>query len=308
MTSYFPDYAMLASVARDTLNFTDSTTGTIKVPAVKLYSSKVKFSATVSPAAPFVFTWQGRDSLTSYPDSVTLKIKTNNVLQGNYTVTVTGQGPNGTPVHTRTLAIRVQFVVPVPIQLASFTGTHLGSTRVRLNWRTISEVNNYGFYVMRRQENETSFTEISQLIPGHGTTNEPQHYSWTDSAAMLSRWYYKLRQIDLDGTEHYTEPILVDVTTSVSEENGLREFRLEQNYPNPFNPSTEIKFSVAAQGRTTLSVYNSIGQEVATLFDDFTAAGQYRVQFNGTNLASGVYIYRLASSGYVGTKHMILIK
>ena len=90
MTAYFPDFAMLTRAIRDTLKFTDSTTAVIKVPAVKLYTYGVKFSASVTPAAPFVLTFPNGDSLSTVPDSLILKIKTNNVPEGNYTITVTG--------------------------------------------------------------------------------------------------------------------------------------------------------------------------------------------------------------------------
>lgn len=107
-TAYFPDFAMVTSPASDTTKAIDSVNVKIKVPAVKLYTNSVKFSATISPSAPVTFSFlNGRDSLTSYPDSVTLKVRLNNVPNGNYTVTITGKGPNGTPVHRRTLALTV---------------------------------------------------------------------------------------------------------------------------------------------------------------------------------------------------------
>ena len=164
MTAYFPDYAMLASAARDTLKFTDSTTVTIKVPAVKLYTRSVKFSAAVSPAAPFVFTWQGRDSLTSYPDSVVLKIKTNNVVEGNYVVTVTGQGPNGTPVHRRTIPIRVQFI-PNAVRVTQPNGGEIwvqGQTK-QIKWAKTGDVSNVR--VEYSTNNGSTWTTVNASVP-----------------------------------------------------------------------------------------------------------------------------------------------
>ena len=86
------------------------------------------------------------------------------------------------------------------------------------------------------------------------------------------------------------------------------EFALSQNYPNPFNPSTQIRFSVSKEEWTTLKVYNLIGQEVATLVQGRVPAGQYRVQFDGGHLASGVYLYRLASGTHTLTNKMVLVK
>jgi photosystem II stability/assembly factor-like uncharacterized protein len=107
MTAYFPDFAMLVSPTIDTVAASDSINAVLKVPAVKLYTHSVKFSATVSPSANFTFNFPQGDSLTSYPDSVRMTIRLNNVPNGLYTVTVTGRGPNGTPVHRRTITVRV---------------------------------------------------------------------------------------------------------------------------------------------------------------------------------------------------------
>jgi photosystem II stability/assembly factor-like uncharacterized protein len=204
----------------------------------------------------------------------------------------------------------------LPIQLASFTGRHLGGTRVRLDWRTLSETNNLGFYVQRRRETDSAFTEISSLIPGYGTTNEPHDYTWTDTNATIARWYYRLKQVDLGGPVHFTEPIVVDVTTSVREQQARYDFRLEQNYPNPFNPTTNIKFQIPRQtdggqandGLISLKVFNMLGQEVTTLVNEVRRAGSYEVTFDASHLASGVYIYKLTAANFSAQKKLILMK
>ena len=86
------------------------------------------------------------------------------------------------------------------------------------------------------------------------------------------------------------------------------EFSLYQNYPNPFNPVTNIRFSLPQEGFTTLKVYNMLGQEVASLMNEDLVAGTYEVQFDGTKLASGTYIYRLTAGNYMETKKFILMK
>ena len=86
-------------------------------------------------------------------------------------------------------------------------------------------------------------------------------------------------------------------------------FQLDQNYPNPFNPSTTISFALRANGRATLKIYNLLGQQVATLLDGEKSAGVYRVNFDASALSSGVYFYRLSTSGGVSdAKKMILMK
>ena len=190
MTAYFPDFAMLTRAIRDTLKFTDSTTVIIKVPAVKLYTRSVKFSATVSPAAPFVLTWQGTDSLTAYPDSVTLKIKTNNVPEGNYTFTVTGQGPDGTPVHRRTIPIRVQYI-PNAVTVLQPNGGEVwiqGQLK-QITWRKAGDVNNVR--VEYTTNNGTLWTTISASVPAATGS-----LSWTVPSTLSTQARVRIAWVD----------------------------------------------------------------------------------------------------------------
>lgn len=178
-----------------------------------------------------------------------------------------------------------------------------------MRWGTLSEINNYGFEVQKAQNSAMNFATIpNSFVPGHGTTHEPPHYAFVDNTTQSGNWYYRLKQMDLDGTIHYTEPVQVNVLTGV-EEIAPKEFALKQNYPNPFNPTTEIKFSVEATGRATLEIYNLLGQKVATLFDDVAEAGQYhRVHVDASSFASGMYIYRLQSGNRSDLKKMLLLR
>ena len=86
------------------------------------------------------------------------------------------------------------------------------------------------------------------------------------------------------------------------------KFALNQNYPNPFNPTTVISYSIAGSANVTLRVYNSLGQQVATLVDGVKSAGSYRVTFDASKLASGVYIYTIKAGEFVASKKMVLIR
>lgn len=88
----------------------------------------------------------------------------------------------------------------------------------------------------------------------------------------------------------------------------LTGFSLSQNYPNPFNPVTNIKFTVPKDGIVKLQVFDVLGNEVSTIWDNFLNAGPYNAGFDGTKLASGVYFYRLTSGEYSETKKMTLVK
>ncbi len=86
------------------------------------------------------------------------------------------------------------------------------------------------------------------------------------------------------------------------------KFDLSQNYPNPFNPSTQIRYSLATASEVTLKIYDILGKEVATLVNETKGAGDYQVQFDGSSLSSGVYIYQLKTASFVESKKMTLVK
>ncbi|MBI5731171.1 MAG: T9SS type A sorting domain-containing protein, partial [Ignavibacteriales bacterium] len=99
------------------------------------------------------------------------------------------------------------------------------------------------------------------------------------------------------------------IPTDVRNENELPlSFELEQNYPNPFNPSTVISWQLAVGSDVTLKVYDTLGKEVATLVDGKMAAGNHKIEFNASKLASGVYIYKLTAGNYNQSRKMVLIK
>jgi len=86
------------------------------------------------------------------------------------------------------------------------------------------------------------------------------------------------------------------------------KFELSQNYPNPFNPVTTIKYVVPESGKIRLAVFNPLGEEVATLVDEFKEAGVHRVNFNASGLNSGVYVYQLSAGNFSQIRKMILVK
>jgi hypothetical protein len=99
-----------------------------------------------------------------------------------------------------------------------------------------------------------------------------------------------------------------DITSVGTVDQLPKSFQLDQNYPNPFNPSTDIRYTIAKAGNVTLKVYNMLGQEVATLVNGYRNANTYTVNFNASNLSSGVYLYELRTGSSVITKKMVLVK
>jgi hypothetical protein len=98
------------------------------------------------------------------------------------------------------------------------------------------------------------------------------------------------------------------ITSIVSDQLYTLSFNLQQNYPNPFNPTTTINYSIAKEGHVKLTVYNAIGSQVAVIVEEYKPAGNYSIQFNGSNLASGIYLYRLEIGSYNAAKKLILLK
>ena len=188
--------------------------------------------------------------------------------------------------------------VYVPVELTSFTAS-VQSAVVSLNWTTATETNNQGFEVQRKAK-DSEFEKIG-YVPGFGTTTETKSYSFSDSKISAGIYVYRLKQIDLDGSFEYSGEVEVRVSTPLV-------FSLEQNYPNPFNPSTTIEFTLPQKEFVSLIIYDVLGNEVATLFNEEKAPGSYEVLFDAAELVSGVYIYSLKAGSFVQLRKMILLK
>ena len=198
--------------------------------------------------------------------------------------------------------------VVVPVELTSFTAKVV-QNEVVLTWTTATEKNNRGFEVERKvsskQKSVSSQWESIGFVAGYGTTSDPRSYSFTDNNLKNSTYSYRLKQIDFDGSFSFSNEVEVDVNAPLT-------FSLNQNYPNPFNPSTQISYTIPKDGYVSLKVYNTIGQEVATLVNGNVQAGSHEVTFNpesmGVSISSGVYYYRLELDGKVLVKKMMVLK
>lgn len=188
----------------------------------------------------------------------------------------------------------------LPVELASFT-SFVNNNNVTLNWQTVNELNNSGFDIERRAEDST-WSKVGN-VTGNGTTNESKNYSFSDDNLQSGKYNYRLKQVDYNGNYEYfnlSSEIIVGVP---------QKFELSQNYPNPFNPVTKINYSLPVDGKVALKIFDVSGREVASLINnEVQNAGYYTVTFNGQNLSSGVYFYRLTSGNFTQTKKLMLIK
>jgi hypothetical protein len=187
----------------------------------------------------------------------------------------------------------------VPVELTSFSASVNNNGNVVLNWATATETNNHMFEVERKAIDGEYFT--IGFVDGAGTTTEPQNYTYVDNTVETGKYFYRLKQLDYDGRYEYSDEVEIDV-------NGVLTFNLEQNYPNPFNPSTKIKYSVPEVGNIRLSVYNTVGEEIAILAEGYSESGFFEVTFDASSLPSGVYLYKLQSENSVQLKKMMLLK
>jgi hypothetical protein len=220
----------------------------------------------------------------------------------------------------------IPFSAPIPVELISFTA-NIVHKKIVLSWITATELNNSGFEI-ERSITPTPFPKEGALgnrewekigfINGNGTTTEVKSYSFIDHNTFVGKVYYRLKQIDFDGSFEYSKIVEVEFNLPI-------KFSLDQNYPNPFNPATKIKYNIpsviSTEGRNlnvVLKVYDVLGNELTTLVNEEKPAGNYEVEFsakggsasggNAYSLSSGVYFYQLKAGNFVETKKMILLR
>ncbi len=192
---------------------------------------------------------------------------------------------------------------PLPVELTSFSASVVGNA-VKLNWRTETEVNNYGFEVERivgsLQSTVGNWEKIG-FVNGNGNSNSPKSYSFDDKNVTAGKYSYRLKQIDNDGQFEYSKAIEVNF-------GAPKKFELSQNYPNPFNPITTISFNLPEADNVKLTVFNILGQELKTLVNEFKESGVHTINFDASELNSGMYIYKIEAGTFVQTRKMTLVK
>ena len=191
----------------------------------------------------------------------------------------------------------------LPVELSSFSASVAGS-HVKLRWETATEVNNYGFEVERKvgglQSTVGNYEKVG-FVNGNGNSNSPKNYSFEDKNVSAGKYSYRLKQIDNDGQFEYSKSIEVEFGTP-------KKFELSQNYPNPFNPTTTIRFDIPEPSNVKLTLFNILGQEIKTLVNEFKESGIHTLNFDASDLNSGMYIYKLEAGSFTQTRKMTLVK
>ena len=263
---------------------------------------------------PLVHYHSGELSIDNYGD---IPLKNDNVLI-HLAFDVVGDDGSSTTIHfsnmtfnlgafpakTQDGTINVRGIVPVEL---SFFIAIVINNKVKLNWTTTTESNNYGFYI-QRHSNVSSTWETIGFVRGKGTTTVPQSYSFIDSDITSGTWFYRLQQQDIDGKIYHSEIMEVNLTIPT-------KFALYQNYPNPFNSSTIIKYELpVGEHQVRLIIYDLLGHQIRMLIDEENQqAGAYQISWDGRDddgnaAASGVYFYRLQAGRQSFIKKLVLIE
>ncbi len=172
---------------------------------------------------------------------------------------------------------------------------------VKVSWQLNSEDDFKEYNIYRSTEEEVSFDTLKV----YGTTADSM---FVDETPLNKSVYYFVRGVDFHENKSEASSVYLNIT-GINENDVLpTEFALQQNYPNPFNPSTTISFAIPKQVDVKLVVYNLLGEVVAELLNENLTAGYHQVNFNASNLSSGVYLYRIESGSFTKSIKMILLK
>ncbi|GAB1348216.1 hypothetical protein MASR1M107_04270 [Ignavibacteriales bacterium] len=189
----------------------------------------------------------------------------------------------------------------VPVELTSFTAKLNARGIPVIKWEVATELNNKGF-IVERKIGETSWMEAG-FVKGRGTIESSAEYSFEDNTPgfMNRNIWYRLRQLDFDGTSNILGPVEVEFTNPMV-------YSLGQNYPNPFNPATRISYALPVKSVVKLEVFDATGQSKKVLVIGEREAGWHFIDFDASGLTSGVYLYRITAGTFTETKKMLILK
>jgi len=198
-----------------------------------------------------------------------------------------------------------------PLQVSPANNANFEQTLIEFEWERL----NYsltGFQL----STDSLFSSFYVLInPGNGDTTFFGNTLYIENSKSVAvplnqKYYWRVRSENLKGVSDWSETWSFNTfpSTSVDKETIPELMTLDQNYPNPFNPSTKIHYAINSTQFVSLKVYDVLGNEVATLVDEYRNAGSYEINFNASSLSSGIYFYKLNAGSFVDSKKMILMK
>lgn len=180
-----------------------------------------------------------------------------------------------------------------------------------LSWsaNTVSDLEEYNVY------RKGGYPFVDWTIIATPTSNSYEDTDVTTTYSHGEDFFYKITAVDNNDNESgYSNTVEIEarLEKQMIDEEIVEEvpkvYALNSNYPNPFNPTTQISYQIPNDGFVNLTIYNSLGQEVAVLVDQQQSIGRYSVQFDASNLSSGIYFYRIAAGEFNQVKKMLLVR
>ncbi len=193
---------------------------------------------------------------------------------------------------------------PLPVELASFEGRLAASNAVELTWTTASETNSAGFEVQHRASEGANWSELGYVESKAegGTSTESSTYRYRAADLPVGTHRFRLRQVDINGTATLSDPITVRIEMT-------DPVLLSAPAPNPVRGVATLSFAVKETQGTTLTLYNALGQRVATVYEGTPTPGESQtLQLGTTELASGVYFLRLRAGSHVRTRRLTVMR
>jgi len=262
----------------------------------------------VSPTVADSFYYLNNGDSVTVTGTVTENFDVTQLVGATVARHVTGRpGPQPVPLTTGTFGINVRNGTPAAEQyegmLVRFTNARFSGRYPEFNDRREFEIDD-GSGPMRvlRDGRHTFSNDTLDAGFGYSVFRDNDLITRVDGIIHYSFSRYKFApRLNSDFGTIVSVPIDHDPAVPGA-------FALSQNYPNPFNPSTVIEYSLPTEARVRLKVFNILGQEVRTLVNDNQSPGTYKVRFDASMLASGVYFYSLHASGFVKVQKMLLLK
>ncbi|MCU0643822.1 MAG: T9SS type A sorting domain-containing protein [bacterium] len=195
-------------------------------------------------------------------------------------------------------------LIATPVSSTIFS-VHKSDNHAILEWSVVSTINNFDFEVQRSDDNISSFRTIG-FVAGKNPVSNDRAFKFVDKDLNKGRYYYRLKQIDDQGSYKYSEVLEVQIDLP-------QQFTLYQNFPNPFNSSTTIAYYLPQSSHVEVIIYNMNGQFVNRLIDEFQEKGQKSITWDGSdqerNMApSGIYYYKIIVLDHTEYRRMVLIK
>ncbi|MBK9484564.1 MAG: DUF4082 domain-containing protein [Chitinophagaceae bacterium] len=200
----------------------------------------------------------------------------------------------------RTMATDIPvFIVncgPLPISLLDLHAVGAG-TKAQLYWSTSFEQNNRGFEIQRSVDG-VNWLSIG-FVPGRVNSNTLQKYTYDDIGLSPSRYYYRLKQLDIDDRFTYSNIAIVNMENK-------NEYVLGQNYPNPFDKLTTITYYLPRAEKVNIMLFDIKGRAIKVILEEFQQKGSYNINVQKNELAGGVYYYRMTAGKFTSIKKMII--